>query len=71
MYHIEIIVMRLHDYPIVAIIGPRQVGKSTLARDIADAYGPSHYFDLERPRDLARLSEPEGALRLLGFAQRS
>jgi len=53
---------RLQDYPVVAIFGPRQVGKSTLARDIADIYGQSHYFDLERPRDLARLSDPEGAL---------
>lgn len=61
-HHTETIVARLQDYPIVAIIGPRQVGKSTLARDIADAHDPSHYFDLERPRDLARLHDPEGAL---------
>jgi hypothetical protein len=62
LHHIETLMARLQDYPVVAIFGPRQVGKSTLARDIADIYGQSHYFDLERPRDLARLSDPEGAL---------
>jgi predicted AAA+ superfamily ATPase len=62
LHHIETLMARLQDYPIVAIFGPRQVGKSTLARDIAEVYGQSHYFDLERPRDLARLSDPEGAL---------
>ena len=60
--HIKTLMARLQDYPVVAIFGPRQVGKSTLARDIADVYGQSHYFDLERPRDLARLSDLEGAL---------
>jgi predicted AAA+ superfamily ATPase len=62
LHHIETLMARLQDYPVVAIFGPRQVGKSTLARDIADLYGQSHYFDLERPRDQARLSDPEGVL---------
>lgn len=49
---------RLRHYPVVAILGARQVGKTTLARDIARTYKDTHHFDLEDPRDLARLSEP-------------
>jgi len=48
---------------VVAILGPRQVGKSTLARRVAAArQGPSAFFDLEDPRDLARLADPMLAL---------
>ena len=47
--------------PIVSLIGPRQCGKSTLARRIA-AGQPGAFFDLERPVDLARLANPEIAL---------
>lgn len=42
----------------VAIIGPRQVGKTTLAHEIAEGV-PSVYLDLESPQDRARLQEPE------------
>jgi predicted AAA+ superfamily ATPase len=42
----------------VAIIGPRQVGKTTLARHIAETR-LSVYLDLESPADLAKLQEPE------------
>lgn len=42
----------------VAIIGPRQVGKTTLAHEIAEDR-PSVYLDLESPQDRARLQEPE------------
>lgn len=45
----------------VAVLGPRQVGKTTLARALGEARG-AVYFDLERPSDLARLAEPELAL---------
>jgi uncharacterized protein len=48
----------LADLPAVAILGPRQVGKTTLARAIA-AQRPSVYLDLERPSDLAKLADPE------------
>lgn len=49
--------------PIVAILGARQVGKTTLARNIAERHdAPVTSFDLERPRDLARLEDPELAL---------
>lgn len=45
----------------VALIGPRQVGKTTLARTLLPAASPN-YFDLEDPRDLQRLDEPMTAL---------
>lgn len=49
--------------PVVGLLGPRQVGKTTLARDLAATWvGPVTFFDLERPSDLARLEEPELAL---------
>jgi len=49
--------------PVVAILGPRQVGKTTLAREIARTWpGPSTTFDLEDPRDIARLADPTTAL---------
>ena len=52
-------VFRVH--PIAAILGPRQCGKTTLARMIAERE-PSTYFDLENPVDLRRLSVPLKAL---------
>jgi len=48
----------------VALLGPRQCGKTTLARQLAGA-SKSTYFDLENPVDLARLSEPMTALESL------
>lgn len=47
--------------PICALLGPRQCGKTTLARAIANDT-ESHYFDLESPRDLLRVQNPEQAL---------
>lgn len=53
--------------PVCGLMGPRQSGKSTLAREIAGA-AASHYFDLESPRDQLRLQNPELALgRLSGL----
>jgi predicted AAA+ superfamily ATPase len=49
---------------VVAIIGPRQCGKTTLARQLVPA-NSRNYFDLEDPQSLARLSEPNLALRPL------
>lgn len=49
---------RLEETPAVALIGPRQVGKTTLALEIAEAR-PSIYLDLESDADRAKLSEPE------------
>ncbi len=48
-------------FPVTAIIGPRQSGKSTLARQMH----PDHYFDLENPRDLFRLQQPQLSLEKL------
>lgn len=48
-------------HPIAALLGPRQCGKTTLARVIAERE-PSIYFDLENPVDIRRLSAPMRAL---------
>ena len=45
-------------FPVVAILGARQCGKTTLAKQFAF----SHYFDLENRRDMARLEDPQLAL---------
>jgi predicted AAA+ superfamily ATPase len=47
---------------VVALIGPRQCGKTTMARSFLDADSPN-YFDLEDPVSCARLEEPMTALR--------
>ena len=49
----------LKSHPVVAILGARQVGKTTLAGELRKQWKqPSHPFDLEHPADLARLSDP-------------
>jgi predicted AAA+ superfamily ATPase len=47
--------------PVTALLGPRQCGKTTLARDIARSRAAT-FFDLERPADRARLREGERTL---------
>lgn len=47
--------------PVVVLSGPRQAGKSSLARHVTET-SPQNFFDLEDPRDLARLSDPVLAL---------
>lgn len=61
------VVSLLSRYRVVAILGARQVGKTTLANQVADAWttGPATRFDLEDPADLARIEEPSLALRTL------
>src|ERR1700693_4696198 len=49
---------------VVALLGPRQCGKTTRARQFVPP-DSLNYFDLEDPRSLARLSEPDLALRPL------
>jgi len=64
--YLEVIRERLRDNPIVSLVGPRQAGKTTLARMLTAATpGPVHLFDLEAPSDLARLANPELVLRPL------
>ena len=59
--HIDALLKRLRTFPVVAILGPRQIGKTTLARQVGREYpGPTHRLDLERPSDLNRLmDDPE------------
>lgn len=52
---IEAIQQKLTIFPVVALLGARQCGKTTLARQLPF----DHYFDLEDPKDLARLHSPQ------------
>jgi len=75
MYNLRVIVRAQHErrieellrtFGVVAILGARQVGKTTLAGLIAEGWsGPTSYIDLERPADLARLDEAELTLERL------
>ena len=62
-------VARVHDafsaHPAVALTGPRQCGKTTLARLIAADSSQSAWFDLEAAVDRRRLAAPEQTLRRL------
>jgi predicted AAA+ superfamily ATPase len=56
----------LRRYPVVGLVGARQVGKTTLARLLMREFpSPVSYFDLENPEDQARLGDPVLALRHL------
>ncbi len=61
--HLDRIRRRLRASPVVAMLGARQFGKSTLAMELAKASsGECTVFDLENPRDAARLADPMLAL---------
>jgi len=63
-HQLRLIQSKLSDFPIVAILGARQVGKTTIARQLAGSWdGPVRHFDLEDPDDQARLSDPAFVLR--------
>jgi len=65
--YLETIRHRLERFPVVSVLGPRQVGKTTLAQQIAEEQ-PSHFFDLEDVDAQRRLAEPKIALeRLTGL----
>jgi predicted AAA+ superfamily ATPase len=49
---------RVLQTPVVALLGSRQVGKTTLARSL-EIGKPIQYLDLERPSDIAKLADPE------------
>lgn len=52
------LIERLDSSPAVVLVGPRQVGKTTLALEVG-AHRPSVYLDLESEADRAKLTEPE------------
>ena len=56
----------LRCFPVTAITGPRQCGKSTLAKRVMQETDKAVYLDLERPSDLAKLDEPEFFLSAVG-----
>ena len=64
--HLNRVRLLLRESPVVALLGPRQVGKTTLARQLAASHDASvAWFDLEDPVDLARLDDPGLELRPL------
>ncbi|MBI3817261.1 MAG: ATP-binding protein [Planctomycetes bacterium] len=64
MQELEFVRAALKRSRIVALLGPRQCGKTTIARQIV-SFDSVNYFDLEDPASLARLDQPETALRPL------
>ena len=64
--YLDLIRKSFSAHPIVAILGPRQVGKSTLARQYSEAEKkrgrPAAYFDLEKDEDSALLRHPADIL---------
>lgn len=53
------VISRLENYPAVALLGARQVGKSTLAGMVINQFQKAIHLDLERPADIAKLTDPE------------
>lgn len=49
----------LQNFPVTAVTGPRQCGKSTLVKHLLEAYPENIYLDLERPSDLQKLENAE------------
>lgn len=64
---VQLLQDRLRRASAAALLGPRQCGKTTLARQFARTWkdSPVHTFDLENPRDLAALENPLLALEAL------
>ena len=56
--YLDAVSTALRRSPVTALLGPRQCGKTTLARLFAQE-GEAHYFDLESPVDRQRLQNPE------------
>lgn len=60
---ISLLQERLKTSPVVAMLGPRQCGKTTLAKQLVSHWKlPVTFFDCENPRDLQRFDEPLLAL---------
>jgi uncharacterized protein len=61
--HLKRLIWLFRTFPVVAILGARQVGKTTLARVFGARWrGPVTHLDLERAEDLALLADPVLAL---------
>lgn len=56
--HVGTVLSLLDQFPVVALLGARQVGKTTLARMVTAQAGAATHFDLEDPRDETRLAAP-------------
>jgi uncharacterized protein len=63
-HYLQEIEQNFRVHSVCAILGPRQVGKTTLARTFVqeNMVGQARFFDLENPLDLARLDNPMLAL---------
>ena len=56
---LEDIIQAFQVTPVCALIGPRQCGKTTVAKEMAEHFsGKVHYFDLEDERDQNKMREP-------------
>ena len=55
--HLPIVEEKLNNFPAVALLGLRQIGKTTLAKEIAKRR-PAIYLDLENYQDLLKLEDP-------------
>src|SRR5687768_11363949 len=57
--HLQRVELLLRQAPVVALLGARQIGKTTLARELAGRRkGSVRFFDLEDARDVAELETP-------------
>jgi predicted AAA+ superfamily ATPase len=56
----------LQEMPVTALLGPRQCGKTTLAKTIINGRKDALYLDLERPDDFRALSDPQAFFRMHG-----
>lgn len=60
---ISLLKKRLEDYPVVAILGPRQCGKTVLSRQFSAIWrSDATVFDMENPRNVQRMEDPLLAL---------
>jgi uncharacterized protein len=55
----------LKSFPVVALLGPRQVGKTTLAKELTAGREDVVFLDLERPSDLSKLTDAESYLSMV------
>ncbi len=59
-HYLEQIEQNFDVHSVVALLGPRQCGKTTLAREFANSYkGDVHFFDLENPQDRILMDNPQ------------